>query len=841
MELRLRRGQNESCQGQALHGRARHILEGDMKRWAWLITGLAWAAGTMVSGPAAWSQEDHSAALVEAGSREVVPAFVRYSGMLAGHERERIAVRFTIYADAAGRSVLWTETQSVTPDKDGKYAVLLGSSSSSGLPAAVFTDGQARWLGIQVGDGEEQRSLLASVPFAMKAGDAATLAGRSAAEFVTTEQLSAELRAQVAAEVGAQAIAARAQQAQPATTVTNPTGSGVTGYLPLWTAASTLGNSAIFQTGTGSTARAGFGTTTPASTVDVNGVATVRGSLTMQSAPATASAGVNAPPFDIVGSAYSSTAAAAVPQRFRWQVIATGNNTASPSSVMALGYGTTSAAATGLSISSKGIITFAPGQTFPGTGGSTTVVNAASYELGGQAFAYGSAAQSSAFLGFAGNASAAGSTDNTGAGSSALKSLTAGTGNSSYGYASLYGNTAGSSNTASGVQSLSGNTTGNYNTAVGSVSLYYNQTGSTNTAVGASSGPDPGSPNLQNSTAVGAHATVSQSNALVLGQTTAGSPGASYVNVGIGTATPVSPMEISVNAQDKLGPTLTLTNGGGTSGAPGYHPSMASIDFKTYLHASTLNSPTARIEAQDDDYGNYLSFQAKIPESDSNPLVEAFGAMSGPSGATYINNLLSASNYGGFYEGSNPPTVGEFFGDVEVDGVLYADVKNFKIDHPSDPANKYLEHTSVESSEMMNIYSGNVTTDKLGLATVQLPAWFEVENGDFRYQLTTIGRDAHAWVAEEVAGHQFKIATNATFVKVSWQITAVRQDAYAKAHPLVVEVEKPAKERGSYLHPELYGQPEEKRVSWARHPHQMQRMKTQRLAAEAARAKAQAK
>ena len=43
---------------------------------------------------------------------------------------------------------------------------------------------------------------------------------------------------------------------------------------------------------------------------------------------------------------------------------------------------------------------------------------------------------------------------------------------------------------------------------------------------------------------------------------------------------------------------------------------------------------------------------------------------------------------------------------------------------------------------MMNIYTGNVITDELGVATVQLPDWFEAENADFRYQLTVIGRRA---------------------------------------------------------------------------------------------------
>jgi hypothetical protein len=130
---------------------------------------------------------------------------------------------------------------------------------------------------------------------------------------------------------------------------------------------------------------------------------------------------------------------------------------------------------------------------------------------------------------------------------------------------------------------------------------------------------------------------------------------------------------------------------------------------------------------------------------------------------------------------------------------------------------------------MMNIYSGNVTTDDLGLATIYLPDWFEVENGDFRYQLTVVdGRFAQAVVSKKIQNHQFTIHTNVSNVEVSWQITGVRQDAYAKAHPLVVEQAKPANERGSYMHPELYGQPKEKQTDWGLRPKMMQHMQAQR-------------
>ena len=161
---------------------------------------------------------------------------------------------------------------------------------------------------------------------------------------------------------------------------------------------------------------------------------------------------------------------------------------------------------------------------------------------------------------------------------------------------------------------------------------------------------------------------------------------------------------------------------------------------------------------------------------------------------------------------------------MTVEGTLTASTKDFKIDDPLDPANKYLYHASVESSEMKNIYDGTITTDAQGDATVQLPAWFEAVNTDFRYQLTVLGQFAQAIVSGEVNNHQFSIKTDKPNVKVSWQITGVRQDAYAKANPLVVEQEKDARARGHYIHPELFGAPEQQSIDWARNPEMMKRM-----------------
>ena len=49
------------------------------------------------------------------------------------------------------------------------------------------------------------------------------------------------------------------------------------------------------------------------------------------------------------------------------------------------------------------------------------------------------------------------------------------------------------------------------------------------------------------------------------------------------------------------------------------------------------------------------------------------------------------------------------------------------------------------------------------------------------------------------------IRTSKPSVKVSWQVTGIRHDAYANAERIPVEEDKPSQERGHYLHPELFG------------------------------------
>ena len=697
----------------------------------------------------------------------------------------------------------------------------------------------------------------------MKAADAATLGGLPASAYA------------LAAQNAKAAFASAAVTPDAASDVT--TTGGTAGYVPEFNGATTIIDSPIFALGSNvgigtATPTATLdvnGAALISGVLTASGGESVGGPLTLPAtAQATASEGFGSQLLKFYTSAYKSSTKAVVDPRFEWEAVPSGNDTASPTATLELesSSGPDSVAPTGFSFNLNGTINFAPGQTFPGAD-ITGAVNASSYDLGGTLFATGSVSSGNAYLGFAGNTTSTGTgntgvgpyslssntggndntaigfdalaynttgsentasglqalfsnttgiynaasgygalasnttgydntangslalvsnttgyentasgfealyfnttgVENTANGEPALYSNTTGSGNTASGFEALYSNTTGNGNTASGESALFSNTTGGYNTAVGNSALQSNQTGSELTAVGYNAG-NSSSAQVSDATALGANAIVGQSNSLILGQTTEGKPGNSYVNVGIGTATPRSVLEVAVSAPT-LGPVLTLTNSGQGESA---------IDFNTGVpKADAAYAPAARILASGSGNTGQIVFQSRVNQGLSNNLVVDGGG-------------------------------------VHVPGALDAAATGLRIDHPADPANKYLVLSSVQSSEMMNIFTGNVVTDELGLATVKLPDWFEAENTDFRYQLTVIGeRFAQAIVSKEIANHQFTISTNASNVKISWQITAVRQDAFAKAHPLVVEQEKAVDERGNYVHPELYGQPIDKQI-----------------------------
>jgi len=303
-------------------------------------------------------------------------------------------------------------------------------------------------------------------------------------------------------------------------------------------------------------------------------------------------------------------------------------------------------------------------------------------------------------------------------------------------------------------------------------------------------------------------------------------------SVGIGTTSPAAPLEVDGLATDNGGQAIFVLGGSstGTGGTAqdGIDPvggnASGSGGFAGFGVFATGGNATAATSGTGGDGGDFIG-----GSSSGTSGFGGFGVFGNGGNATAAGGV--AGDGGDFVAGtgSNGAANGLaalFNGDIQVTGAITAGTKDFKIDHPLDPANKYLVHASVESSEMLNIYTGNATLDASGSASVPLPGWFEVLNKDFRYQLTAIGAPGpNLYIAQEIQGGRFVIAGGQPGMKVSWQVTGVRQDAFAKAHPLVVEEEKLAIERGHYIHPELYGAPEEAGIEWARHPQLMKKMK----------------
>jgi hypothetical protein len=222
-------------------------------------------------------------------------------------------------------------------------------------------------------------------------------------------------------------------------------------------------------------------------------------------------------------------------------------------------------------------------------------------------------------------------------------------------------------------------------------------------------------------------------------------------------------------------------------------------------------------------YGGSRGIFTSVAATGSAEYNALYASASGGSGTNYgVRSFASGTGtcyaiHGTSYGTGGTYYAGYFSGNVQVSGTLSKSAGSFRIDHPLDPANRYLQHSFVESPDMMNIYNGNADLDAAGEAWVELPDWFEALNQDFRYQLTAIGAPGpNLYVADEISGNRFHIAGGEAGTKVSWQVTGVRHDAYAQAHRIAVDVEKPAGERGKFLHPELLGFPRSMTIGLAK-------------------------
>jgi trimeric autotransporter adhesin len=247
-------------------------------------------------------------------------------------------------------------------------------------------------------------------------------------------------------------------------------------------------------------------------------------------------------------------------------------------------------------------------------------------------------------------------------------------------------------------------------------------------------------------------------------------------NVGIGTNTSLYPLHI----------------------VPGTATRGIYIDYN-----QTGNLFTYGIDLRLVNTGTNITYGGYFSVTNDNGSANTYGVRGSAIGTS------TGNKYGvyGYAAGNGTTYAGYFSGNVHVSGLLSKSAGSFKIDHPLDPANKYLIHSFVESPDMMNVYNGNIVLDNNGEAIVELPNYFGILNKDFRYQLTCIGGFAQVYIAEKVNNNRFKIAGGSPGLEVSWQVTGIRNDAYAQKNRIKVEEEKVGNDRGKYLNPEVFGMP----------------------------------
>jgi hypothetical protein len=483
-----------------------------------------------------------------------VPPLLNFNGVLTDVNGKPltgiVGVTFSLYQDQQGGSPLWLETQNIKPNSTGHYTVMLGSSTPQGVPARIFASGEAHWLGVQVqGQAEQPRVLLVSTPYALKALDAETVGGKPASAFM----LAPSSQSSSAAPVTNSSAAAPSG-------ISPVSGGGTKDYVPLWLSSSKLGNSKLFQTG----GKVGIGTIAPGANLDVSGDVNVTSSYNLGGNAFAFGSFPNQNAF--FGFAGNFTMLGTRNTVSGWSALRSNtigsNNTVSGYQALfsnSAGSGNTAIGASALQANTSGENNVAIG----GAALISNVIGSENTATGYQALQVNTTGSNNTASGISALQANTTGNSNTAIGSSALLSNTTGSQNTANGEAALHANTTGALNAASGSQALLSNTTGSQNTANGFNSLLSNTTGSFNVGLGfdagqtvdsskvtgsadtaVGSGSAFGTGSITNATALGANAVVSENNALVLGCIAGLNNCNSNVNVGIGTATPASTLDV---------------------------------------------------------------------------------------------------------------------------------------------------------------------------------------------------------------------------------------------------------------------------------------------------------